>query len=94
MNDKMKIRLGIGLVGMFTFAGSLFLISKSENAGTTSDMLLPAFRTNEPTLQPPVPDSSLPFPWEKKNREDDDEETFMPQFQPPVQLPQTRTRAS
>ena len=96
MNDKTKIRLGIGLAGLCTFAGSLLLISKSDKAGMPADMLQPAFGTNESLhlFQMPDPDPSVPFIFEHEDEEEDDGETFMPQFTPPVQLPQTRTRAS
>jgi len=93
MNDKMKIRIGISLVGLFTFTGSLFLIAKSDNAKTPATTLLPDFRSTEYTQQMTVPDTSVPFRWEQKYRREDGE-TFMPQFKAPGQLPQTRTRAS
>jgi len=96
MNSKTKLRLGISLIGLFTFTGSLLLMSKSDKAETTADMLRPAFGTNESLQQLPLPEPSNPFTWawEHEDDEEDDGEAFMPQFKPPGQFPQTRTRAS
>lgn len=88
MDGRTRVRLGIGLAGLLTFAGSFALISSSDEtdrpAGETPDL-----------FQTPFPEPELDEQYLLPELEEE-EEAFSPQFmrQQEGWVPQTRTRAS
>ncbi|OUM86116.1 MAG: hypothetical protein BAA01_01950 [Bacillus thermozeamaize] len=92
MDGKTKVRLGVGLAGLLTFAGSFALISSSDETGMPTSQTPDFFQVPFPDLEPYEPSPSLAPSLDPEDEEDEFSPKFM--LRQVGWVPQTNTRAS